>query len=261
MSRNGEIDGNSEARPKPVANDKPSLPRRFYKSVTVAPPSEGQPGGFRVLLDSRPVRTPMKQVFEVATPELAEAIAAEWQAQGTHVDPRAMPLTRLVNSALDGVRGRENEVAQDIVKYAGSDLLCYRAESPAGLVDKQAHHWDPVLAWANEALAAPFVTAKGVVHVSQEPAALQRLADRLAKASALQLAALHVITTLTGSALLACAALDGRLDADALWAAAHVDEDWQISQWGEDQEAAERRRARRAEFDAAYRILSLERPT
>jgi chaperone required for assembly of F1-ATPase len=232
-----------------------SLPRRVYKAVAVAP--AGADGAFAIMLDGKPARTPARLPLAVPTRALAEAVAAEWQAQGERIDPATMPLNRLVNSVLDGVRGREGEVRADIVKYAGSDLVCYRAATPDELARRQAEHWDPVLAWAREALSASFATAAGLMPVGQPEAATSAVARSLAHHDAFALGALHVMTTLMGSALLALAHAQGRLGLEAAWAAAHVDEDFQISQWGEDAEAAARRRRRWAEMQAAARLLAL----
>jgi chaperone required for assembly of F1-ATPase len=227
--------------------------KRFYRAVTV----DGVAPTFRVLLDGKPMRTPAKRELALPARALAEAVAAEWEAQGERVDPAAMPLTRLVNSALDGVAGREDEVRAEIAKYAGSDLLCYRAESPAELVRRQAVAWDPILAWARAELDVHLATGQGIVPVPQPQAAIAAIEGVLADLDALALAAHHLMTTLTGSAVLALAHACGRLTAEEVWAAAHVDEDWQISQWGEDAEAKARRHRRWAEMQAASRLLNL----
>jgi chaperone required for assembly of F1-ATPase len=177
--------------------------------------------------------------------------------QGERIDPATMPLTKLANSAIDGVSGREQAVIDDIMAYAGSDLLCYRADGPRGLIDAQREHWDPVLAWAKSEFGAPLTLAEGIVHVTQPQASLDRLRDRLAGRDPFSLAALHVMTALSGSALLALAVAEARMTAEEAWEAAHVDEDWQIAQWGEDAEAASRRAARRRDFTAAARALAL----
>jgi chaperone required for assembly of F1-ATPase len=216
-----------------------------------------EPDGFRILLDGKPVRTPAKALLVVPTQALAEAVAAEWRAQGERIDPATMPMTRLVNSAIDAVRGREAQVRADIAKYAASDLLCYRASEPEGLERQQAEHWDPVLAWCREALGAPFVVAKGIMPVAQTAAATAAVARALADYDAFALCALHVMTTLMGSVLLALGHARNRLDVAAAWAAAHVDEDWQISQWGEDAEARARRQRRWVEMEAASRMLAM----
>ena len=232
---------------------KPDLPKRVYKNV--ATKEEG--AGVAVLLDGKWVKTPAKAALKLPTRVLAEAVADEWRAQGERIDPATMPLTKLANSAIDGVAGRERAVIDDIVKHAGSDLVCYRAEGPRGLTEAQIKHWDPVLAWAKEALGAPFVLGEGVVHVAQPQASLDRLRETLAGRDAFSLAALHVMTALTGSALLALAVVLGRMTPEQAWEAAHVDEDWQISQWGEDEEAAKRRQNRWRDFGAAARLLKL----
>jgi chaperone required for assembly of F1-ATPase len=202
------------------------------------------------------VRTPGKALLALPTRGLAEAVAEEWRAQGERIDPLTMPLTKLANSAIDGVKGREQAVIDDIVKYAGSDLLCYRAEGPAALVASQSKHWNTVIAWAKATLDAPLALAEGVVHVAQPKASLDRLRRELEGLDPFSLAALHVMTSLTGSALLALAVLRGRLTPEEAWQAAHVDEDFQISQWGEDAEAVKRRANRRRDFDAAARFLA-----
>ena len=236
------------------------LPKRFYKAATVAQPEAidaQSAGGVRVLLDGKVIRTPAKAVLAVPTRALAEAIAAEWEAQREHIDPATMPLTRLVNSAIDGLRGREAAVREDIAKYAASDLLCYRASQPELLARRQAELWDPVLAWSRDALGAAFVVGEGLMPVAQPEAAKAALARALADFDALALAALHVMTTLTGSALLALAHARGRLGVEEAWAAAHVDEDWQTAKWGEDAEASARRQRRWSDMQAASRLLEL----
>jgi chaperone required for assembly of F1-ATPase len=231
--------------------------KRIYKAVTVAP--EGS--AYRILLDGRPARTPARAALAVPTQALADALAAEWEAQGDHIDPATMPLTRLVNTAIDGVTGRQAEVRADIAKYAGNDLVCYRAGEPEGLVRRQAELWDPVLSWSRQTLGAAFQAGEGLMPVAQPAPATAAVAQALESLDPFALTALHAMATLTGSALLALARARGHLTADAAWAAAHVDEDWQIAKWGEDAEAAARRRRRWAEMQAASRLLDLLKQT
>ncbi|MGV1013804.1 MAG: ATP12 family chaperone protein, partial [Methyloceanibacter sp.] len=200
------------------------LPKRFYKEVAVA--DEG--GGVGLRLDGKPVRTPLKKPLVLPTRALAEAVAEEWRAQGERIDPETMPLTKLANSVIDGVAGREQAVIGDIVAHAASDLLCYRADGPQGLVAAQKAQWDPVLAWAKDAFDAPFMLAEGVVHATQPQASLKRIEEQINHLDPFSLAALHVMTGLTGSALLALAVVLKRLTPEEAWQAAHVDEDWQI---------------------------------
>ena len=230
-----------------------ALAKRFYQRVDVA---DGD-GGFALLLDGKPVRTPGKKQLLLPSRALADAVAGEWRAQKERIDPATMPLTKLANSAIDGVSGREDDVIGDILNYAGSDLLCYRAKGPHGLIEAQQALWDPVLAWAASALDAPFVLAEGIVHVAQPGASIDRVRAALKGHDPFGLAALHVMTGLTGSALLALAVALGRMTPDEAWKAAHVDEDWQIAQWGEDAEAASRRSARHRDFAAAAHALAL----
>ena len=238
--------------------EKPKLPKRFYKDVTVG--DEGGRGGptlAAILLDGRPVRTPGKAQLAVPSAVLAEAIADEWRGQGEEIDPNTMPLTKLANSAIDGVVGQEAAIVEDVLAHAGSDLLCYRASGPKGLLARQAQSWDPVLAWAADDLGAPLSLAEGIVHLAQPDASIAALRGAIEGMDALALAALHVMTTLTGSALLPLAVAQGKLSPEGAWEAAHVDEDWQVDQWGEDTEAKIRRQNRKRDFDAAAKILAL----
>ena len=251
---NGSGRGRKAAQSARTSLQSASLPKRFYTSVSVEEKTGGD--GCRVLLDGRPVRTPKKNVLALPTPALGVAVAAEWDAQTTHIDPATMPLTRLANTALDGVSGREADVRADIVRYAGNDLLYYRAEHPQGLVRRQSEQWDPILGWARDKLASPFVIQRGLMPVTQ-PAATLDAFSRVLPHAPFELAALHVMTTLMGSALLTWAVSERRLDVATAWAAAHVDEDWQIERWGADEEAAARRAARLAELGAAECVLRL----
>lgn len=224
--------------------------KRFYKQAGVTETD----GGFSVTLDDRPIRSPSGRIVSVPVRELAEAIAAEWQGQGETLDPLTMPLTRFANSVVEGVIDRAELVRDDVAKYLQSDLLFYRAGHPEALVQREAQHWDPVLDWARDRLGAHFILAEGVMHVTQPDAAVAAARDAL-PADPWRIAAAHVITTVTGSALLALALVHRVRDADQVWAAAHVDEDWNVEQWGADEEAMARRAARKADFLAAANIL------
>ncbi|MHA1517416.1 MAG: ATP12 family chaperone protein [Alphaproteobacteria bacterium] len=239
--------------PQTVTPKAPSLTKRFYKEVTVV----DEDGAAAIHLDGRPVRTPGKAALAVPRRALAEAIAEEWRVQGMHIDPATMPLTKLANSAIDGVMRQADAVIDDILAHAHADLLCYRASGPEQLLTAQARHWDPVIAWAKDDLGASLSLTEGIVHVGQPDASIATLKREIAKLDTFGLAALHVMTALTGSALLALAVASGRLSPEKAWAAAHVDEDFQISQWGEDAEAKARRAARKRDFDAAARAIEL----
>ncbi|MBA4171265.1 MAG: ATPase [Hyphomicrobium sp.] len=233
---------------------RPPLIKRFYTLAEVTA-DDGPP--HRVLLDGRPVRTPKKQLLAMPSRDLAEAVAAEWAAQGVEINPASMPLTRMVNTTLDGVLGNEDALRDDIAAFAMSDLLCYRAEGPSDLVARQAEAWGPVIAWAEAALGCRFVLGAGLMPVAQPEPNQGKVLAALARYDAFRLTPLHVMTTLTGSALLALATAERALTVDAAWAAAHVDEDFQIGQWGEDEEAITRRARRYAEMSAAARLLAL----
>jgi chaperone required for assembly of F1-ATPase len=229
-----------------------NLPKRFWKEVTVSPVE----GGFSVMLDGRPVRTPTRRAFVLPQAALAEQVAEEWREVGEFLDPAEMPLTRIANSALEGVVDRLEETADDLAKYAGSDFLCYRATDPARLVDRQKEAWNPVLDWAREHQGWQFNLTEGFMHVAQ-PAETLHAVQAAARAiiDPLELAALHVATTLTGSAVLAFALRERAFSVADIWAAAHVDEDVQMAIWGADDEALARRARRWSEFQAAATIL------
>ena len=231
---------------------KTHLPKRFYEAVSVAPLEDG----FAVHLDGKPVRTPGKALLALPTERAADLVAEEFAAQGETINAVTMPVLRLVNTAIDGVASDPQAVLEDVLRFASSDLLCYRADAPQGLVDRQNQHWDPVLDWARGTLGARFNLAEGIIHVEQTRESIAVLGVHLAqRAEPLRLAAIHVMTSLTGSALLALAVDFGELDGDAAWAAGHVDEDWQVEQWGQDAEAVARRSARRRDMMAAVSLL------
>lgn len=225
-----------------------TLPERFYTDVSVVE----EEGAHAVRLDGRPVRTPGRSLLALPSAALATAVAGEWEAQGERIDPRTMPATRLANTAIDGVANEMQAVAEDVVRYAGSDLVCYRADGPPALVERERAAWDPFLEWAERELDAHFVLAEGIMHVEQPPRAIGAVSAQVGRVrDPFRLAALHVMTSLTGSALIALAVLAGEVDVDNAWTAAHVDEDWNIAQWGEDEEASALRRRREAEMRVA----------
>ncbi|WP_026790522.1 ATP12 family chaperone protein [Pleomorphomonas oryzae] len=239
-----------QATERARANVQRVLPKRFYKAVSVEPID----GLYRVLLDGKPVRTPGRNLLAIASLRAACGLEAEWAAQGGFVDPMTMPLTRLVNSAIDGV-SREIEAVKDAVAaYAGSDLTCYRAGEPPRLDERQRLAWEPVLDWVRERFGVRPVATIGVIAVAQPPQLLSAIRAALPD-DAIRLAAIEQITTLTGSVFLALSLLEKRLSADDVWLAAHVDEDWNAELWGVDSEAQLRRDFRRADFDAAALLL------
>lgn len=226
--------------------------KRFYDQADVA----AADGAFQILLDGRPIKTPGKRVLATPTQALARAIAEEWQAQGEVIDPTNMPLTRLANSIIDGVASAIDDVAADLAKYFGSDLVVYRVRTPDGLVARQIKSWDPILVWAREALGARFLLADGITYVQQPVAALEAAAKAIPR-DPWRLGALHVITTLTGSALIALALAHDALSLDEAWAAAHLDEDWNMDLWGRDEAALARRAVHFRDMQAAVTTLKL----
>jgi chaperone required for assembly of F1-ATPase len=229
------------------------LPKRFYKEAGLA---EAE-GGFGVLLDGRPVNTPARRRVVVPWRPLAEALAGEWAAQSETIDPATMPLTKLVNSALDGVADNMAEVEAEVVRYGGSDLICYRAGDPESLVAAQGASWDPLVAFARDRLGARLALAEGVMFATQPDVALDAFAAAVrayvgeGPGAPLRLTALHVMTTLTGSLTIALAKALNKIDLSTAWTAAHIDEDFQMRTWGEDAEALTRREARLREMTAA----------
>jgi len=238
---------------------RPRLRKRFYTHADVGAETEA---GLPVLLDGKPIKTPGGRPLAAPRRELAQALAAEWNAQENEIDPARMPLTRLANAVIDGVTDKAQQVADEIVKYLGSDLVLYRAEAPEGLIARQAAHWDPLLAWAHEAFGARFVPVEGVIFAEQPAQAIEAARATLPSATGgmngiWRLGALSSITALTGSALIALALSAEALDVEAAWAAAHVDEDWQMTQWGRDELALAARAFREAELRAAAQVLRL----
>jgi len=247
-----EVAGKSPVDPMESARRSARAPqrKRFYASAAVSETD----GGYAITLDGKPIKTPSGRQVIVPARTIADAIAAEWNAQGETIDPLTMPLTRFANSVVQGVADKVDAVADDIAKYFGSDLLFYRAGHPEALVAREAAHWDPILFWAADALGAHFILAEGIVHVRQPDPGVAAARATL-PSDPWQVAALHVITALTGSALLALALFHGVIDQEQVWAAAHVEEDWNIEKWGVDEEVAARRAARLVDFKAAVSIL------
>ncbi len=222
--------------------------KRFWKDVTV--------DAERVVrLDDRPVRTPGRVPLALPTPALAEAVAEEWRNVAETVDPRAMPLTGLANAAIDRIAADPAPFAEGLARYAETDLLCYRADSPPELVERQDAVWNPLLDWARDRYDVHFTLVTGIMHQPQPEATVERLAQAVAALDPFRLAALSPVVTITGSLVLGLALLEGAADSDAVWQAAHVDEDFQAEIWGEDYLAIEAREAKRREYDAAVRFL------
>ena len=227
--------------------------KRFWKEATVV----AVEGGFTVMLDGRGVKTPAKTPLVVPTKALADAIAAEWDAQGEKVDPLTMPVTRGANAALDKVAIQKAEVAEMLAAYGDSDLLCYRAAGPKELVALQRAAWDPLLEWSSSDLGAPLDSHEGVMHVPQNQASLDALTRHVTELDNFALAAFHDLVAMSGSLVLALAVIRRRLSAADAWRMSRVDEDWQISQWGEDDEAQATAAIKHSAFLAAARFYEM----
>lgn len=236
---------------------KTPVAKRFYEKAEVA----RAPEGFAIHLDGKPVRTPGKGVLSLPTEDAAKLVAEEFAAQVDTIDPMTMPVTRLVNTAIDGVATDPQAVLEDILRFASSDLLYYRADAPERLVERQAEAWDPVIDWLRGRLGVHFFLAEGVMHVEQPRESIAAIGFHLRQRDdPLRLAALHVMTSITGSALLALAVEADELDPETAWTAAHIDEDWNVEHWGEDSEAVARRNARKRDFLAASNLIDALRP-
>ena len=229
-----------------------SARRRFYKDVTVT-------DDLGIALDGRPVKTPMKAALRLPTKSLADAVAAEWAEQGDEIKPATMILTKLANTAIDRVGEHRPAIESEILDYANSDLVCYRADRPPQLVEHQLKAWDPIVDWARTELDAPFQVTDAIIHRPQPEAAIAAFAMALKSLSDFDLAAFYTIMTLTGSALIAMMLAREATVPEAAWIASHVDEDYQVEQWGQDDEAQARRAARYTEFMACCRFMALAR--
>jgi chaperone required for assembly of F1-ATPase len=227
--------------------------KRFWKDVAVEP--EGN--GWAIKLDGKGVKTPARAPLVVPVERLADAIADEWRAVGTTVDRRAMPITGLANAAIDHVAPDPRGFAESLSRYAEADLACYRAEGPRALVDRQEEQWDKLLEWARRRYDVDFVTTLGLTHVDQPPATVERLSHALAALDPFRLAGLSPLVTIGGSLVAALAVLEKAITAEEAWEAVSVDEQWQLEQWGSDQEAEAVVKNRRGDFLMAARFLDL----
>jgi chaperone required for assembly of F1-ATPase len=225
--------------------------KRFYKDVSVA--------DRRILLDGKTLKTPRGAVLVLPATALAEAVGEEWRAQGDEIVPADMPLTKLANTAIDGVTPRREEVIAEVMAFARHDHLCYRTDTPAELVARQNAAWDPLLDWAAERYGAPLMTAHGVTSIAQPESSLAALRTAVEAFDSFALAALHVVASIAGSLVLALAVADKRLAPGEAFAVSQVDERFQAEKWGLDAEAEARARRLAKELDAAARFMDLAR--
>jgi chaperone required for assembly of F1-ATPase len=228
--------------------------KRFWKDVSAV---ADEAGYWRIELDGRPVRTPARALLLLPGQELATQTAAEWQAAGEVVDPRAMPLTGLANAAIDHAAPKPDAFASTLARYAASDLLCYRADSPTKLIAAQAKAWDPLLGWARRRFDVDFRVTSGIAPVDQPRATLDQLTQAVHALDPYRLAGLSPLVTIGGSLVAALALLEGAVTADEAWTAVSLDERWQLEQWGADEEAERALGLREKDFRAAARFLSL----
>lgn len=230
--------------------------RRFWTDVSVV--ETGQ--GYGVRLDARVVLTPGKIALTLPSRAMAQAVAAEWAAQDGVIDPQTMPVTRAANSAVERVRPQRAEVAAMLAAYAETDLICHRAEAPDALARLQAEGWDPLLDWAARTHGARLVPTKGILPVQQPPQALAALAAHVAGLDEFHLTALHDLVSLSGSLILGLATAADALSPERAWSLSRIDEDWQIAQWGHDDEAAAMAEGKRAAFHRAKTFWAMSAP-
>ncbi len=227
--------------------------KRFYKEALPI----ALDGGFGIALDAKPIKTPLKAPLVVPTSALAGAIAEEWAAQGDYIAREAMRLTRLACTALDRAIAQRDVLLDELANYAQTDLLCYRADQPARLAERQEAAWDPLLAWAADTYGATLTVTKGVRPVEQPREAVARLRAAAGAHDAFHLTALHLATGASGSLVVALAMIAGRLDAEAALQASQIDEAFQIEQWGDDPVLEARRALLRADLEAASLAVRL----
>lgn len=227
--------------------------KRFWKDVTIEP--EGDGSGIK--LDGRSVKTPARAALVVPSQKLAQAVAEEWRNVEETIDPRAMPLTGLANAAIDRVSPEALAFAQGLARYGEADLLCYRAEGPQELLNRQQGEWDALLAWARRRFDVDFTITSGLLHVTQPEATVRRLGHALQSLDAFRLAGLSPLVTVGGSVVAALAVLEKAITPEQAWDAVSIDERWQLEQWGADAEAEAALENRRRDFLAAARFLSL----
>lgn len=231
--------------------------KRFYKDVTTAQVVDGK--AHEVLLDARSVRTPMRRPLQVPGPALADAIADEWCAQGEQIDVETMPLTRIAATAVDRVADDREGYIDQIAAYGGTDLVCYRAQTPAELVVRQSRVWQPLLDWARDTFGSELVVTDGLLPIDQPPESLALLRAAVADHDNYELAALGVVTSASGSIIVALALSKGHLDADTAFEVGQLDESYQVELWGEEAEAQARRDILRADTECAAAFLDLLR--
>ena len=214
---------------------------------------------FGILLDDRPVITPGKKPLRVPSRALGEAVTAEWNAQLEWIVPSSMPLTLIANTALDRIAGRERMIVEEAVRYAENELVCYRAESGSALAEREEKRWQPVLDWLADRHGVKLIVTSGLVHVEQPSEALETLTVILSRMTVPELTALQCALAASGSLALALALLGSQIDGNELFELSQLEETWQIERWGEDEEAALRRTALRADALAVADYLELAR--
>lgn len=226
------------------------MKKRFWNTASVEMVAEG----FSVRLDDRPLRTPGRKDFVVPTQQLAEYVASEWSAVGDEIDPLALPFTRLCNASIDSMSDKFADVVEMLTAYVETDLLCYRAESPSGLVMRQSQIWDPILGWIEETHGLALEKTQGILPISQSEDTVRRMRDWLEDHDVFSMMACHDLVLMSGSIVLTRAVCDGHLSASQAWEASRLDEEWQSEQWGADAEAEQAAEAKFKDFATASKM-------
>lgn len=230
--------------------------RKFYKAAEAGT----APGGYVIRLDGKPVRTPLQKPLILSSEKLAGAIAEEWQSQKEDIVPASMPLTKLANTMIDKARGDDRiAMMADIVRYAGSDLVCYFSDRPADLIERQNKHWLPLLSWIKDEFGIELSYVTGIQYQNQPDEAVKKFEDLIKDMDDVDFTIMQDVTAITGSAVIALAFLRGHLDAEAAYEASCVDEIYQLEKWGEDKPARDRLNKIKADLDTAGRFQALIR--
>ena len=227
--------------------------KRVYTEVSVTDAG----GVYGITLDDRPLHTPSRAILATSHEALAVAVAEEWDSQAETIDPATMPLTKLLNTAIDRVAPRRDEIIAELLRYADTDLLCYRAEAPDSLVERQEKVWQPVLDWLAAIHSITLQTGQGMMPLSQSEDDVSRLGDVLSARDDFRLTAIQATAVVTGSVVLALALADAQLSGEEIFAAAQLDETWQMERWGEDEEAVASRKNMQADLESIERFLAM----
>ena len=235
--------------------EKKYIARRFYQEVNVIKLERG----FAVELDGRLVKTPLGQPQILTSKDLAIAIAHEWASQEKIIVPETMPLTGYANSSIDRIEKNRESILKEILNFAETDLLCYRANEPIDLVSRQNSHWQPLLDWAADTMKIKLKVTTGILHIKQPLRAIDTLAKLLRGKNDMELAGIISLTTACGQIILALALAKGRIDIKEALVCTQLEQIYQNERWGVDEETRIRQVSLETEIATATKFLSLLR--